>query len=381
MIPMNLRRVCMLALVLGLLGSGPGCGDSVTQRLPPVGQRLIVDVAMGDRDNDVVLVWFDVLNRAAGEPADVILDAAGSGIDKGSALDIAAGSLFVANQDGDAVTIYRGFPALTNGQAPDVVLDRSGSGVNRPRDLQVADNDLYVANRDSDDITIYRDVATLASGDAPDAVLDAAGSGIDDPFDLCVDRNTLYVASRGNDSIRIFHRADALASGAAPDVILDFAGSAVKEPKRVTVADNTLFVALKSSRTLLAFRPADGLASGQPPSFVLGGPSLLDEPHTPVIVGGRLWVPSRFAADFGLLGFDDPATLRSGDAADVKLSTPIEQVHDLQAAGGALVGSSNSLSFLFLYLDPARIEDDDPPDLIFLDPRADSPVSLRAVLR
>ena len=350
----------------------------------PAGARIlaIVDVAVGDRDNDVVLIWYDVLNSVSLGAADVVLDSAGSQIRKGSGLDIANNMLFVANQDNDSVTIYHNFLNLTDSQAPDVVLTNS---IDRPRTLRVHNGDLYVPSRDNNTVTIFRNVTTLVTGDAPDAVLDSAGSMIDEPFDVFLAGDTLYVANEDNDTVTIYNNASTLTTGAAPDVVLDSAGSFMDEPKRVGVFDNVLYVS-GDNDALLAFSPANALTNSQAPTIVLGGPSLLDEPHTPTLVGGRLWVPNRFDADigpddFGLFGFNNPAGLSSGAFPDVMFKTPIEEVHDVDSAGGALFGISRRFDFLFIFLNPATVRTDDPPELVFFDPRADELISMRAVER
>ena len=134
-----------------------------------------------------------------------------------------------------------------------------------------------------------------------------------------------------------------------------------------------------------AFTPANALVSGQLPSVVLGGPSLLDRPRRVASVGGKLWVGNRFDADignddFGLFGFSLP--LSTGQAPSVRLTTPIEEPHDLLEAGGAIFGNSMRFNFAFVFKSPGSLTTgNNSPSLSFFDPRVDQPIGMAAKAR
>jgi hypothetical protein len=370
-----------LALALCLAGTPwlVGCGGGGGGVSP---STAVVDIAYGSRNTDTVLIWYDVANRSSTGIADVVLDNTGSDIDHARSLAIVNDTLFVANQDGHTVTIYRGFGSLVSGQAPDVTL----SGLNRPVDLEVAGNDLYVADRDDNAVYIYRDVTTLMTGDFADATLDSANSGMQDPFDLAVANDRLYVASRGNDTVRIFDSASTLTNGAAPIGVLDSATGGISEPMRCAVVGGDLYVSNGYSDYLLIFRNADTVLGGDLPDSVIGPISKVGRPFSPVLAGGRLWVPNRYDwyennVDYGISIFNHPATVGFGTPPDALLPTPIEEPHNLASVGGLLIGVSNQFGYAFVFRTPSTVTGSTSPDRTFFDPRGDRPVSLAAALR
>jgi len=337
-----------------------------------------LDLAVGDRNADLVFLYYDVRNAAPfTQDPDVVLDNAGSGIDLPRTLDIADNMLFVGNTDNDTVTIYNNFLALSDNQAADVTLNNVGSGIDFPSDLQVFDGDLYVCNQDNDTVRIFRDVGTLASGDAPDVILDNAGSGLDRPVGLVVTADALYVASRTNDTLRIFDDPGTLANGDAPDVVLNEADSLMAGPVRPFVFDNVLYVTHVDADRVTAHSPADGLSNNQVPDFVLAGPSLIDEPAAVAQVGNRLFVSTTEDDAPTLLGFDNPAALVSGSPPSV-----IVDNHVLLDAGeaegilGTLWVADKDYNYVVGYLDAASIVDDQVPDIALFDLTMLEPLSV-----
>jgi hypothetical protein len=346
-----------------------------------------VDLVMGDRSSDRVYIYYDVLNgpttpldgSSLGPAPNVILDNAGSAIDSPWAVQIANDRLFVANIHDDTVTIYNDVLNLVNAQAPDVTLNDPGSGIDDPRDLEVHGSDLYGPNNNHDTVTIYRDVTTLADFDPPDVTLDNAGSGITDPEGLTVTDSALYVADGDGDQVLIFNDPGSLANGDAPDVVLDAAGSLLDEPTDVFVIDNVLYVTNNDSDTVTAYSPADALTNAQAPDFVLGGPSGLERPESVAAVPGtgRLFVGME-RTNVGVRGFDEPATLVSGNLSDVSLSAlvGINDCHGMVTLFNVLFVASEQAPGIYIYLDADGIVDDQLADIILFDPTMDDPSSL-----
>ena len=335
-----------------------------------------LDLAVGDRDADLVFLYFDVRNADAfGQDADVVLDNAGSGIDRPRALDIADNMLFVVNYDADTVTIYDNFLALTDNQAADVTLDNAGSGLGEPSDLQVFDDDLYVCSQSNDTVRIFRDVATLANGDAPDVILDNAGSGMDQPVGLAVTADALYVACKNNDTLRIFNDPSTLTSGDAPDVVLNADDSLMADPIRPFVIDNVLYVCQEDADRVTAHSPANGLSNNQVPDFVLTGPSLIDEPAAVAQVDNRLFVGGSDEEAPSLLGFDNPAGLASGAPPSVIVNSHVVlDVSEVEGVLGSLWVTDRDYNYVIGYLDAASIVDDQAPDIVLFDVTMEEPI-------
>ena len=112
------RTLLLCGLVAALMVAG--CSSNNPIALGGGFGGIVIDLAAGDTDEDLVFIYYDVLNRTPGDPADVVLDNAGSGIDKPRTIDIANNRLFVGNLNNDTVRIWNDFLNLTDGQPPDV---------------------------------------------------------------------------------------------------------------------------------------------------------------------------------------------------------------------------------------------------------------------
>ncbi len=353
-------------------GDGDGIGDACET----------LDLVMGDGVADKVFVYYDVRNATpVGQAPDVILDKAASMINDARSLELAGDRLFVANSGGGngTVTIYNDFLTLTSNQAPNVTLDNAGSGIALPRDLQVFDNGLFVACRANNTVRIFRDVATLATNDPADVVLDMAASGINEPLDLTVVAGILYVANVNVNTVTIYNDVATLATNDPPDVTLDMATSLIGLAQVVEVFDNVLYVGQVNPGAggVLTFSPADGLTDNQAPDVVLAGPARIANPEGLGITGGRLFVcNSDEHANNDIVGFDDPASLVTGQAPDVTLVGVAKDPEELEGVLGSLWVASEDMSCVHGWLDAASIVNDQLPDIILFDPAMDAPESL-----
>jgi len=364
-------RNATLLLVFGLVTLA-GCSDSSGAELRAIAGAAIVDVVMGDRDADAIFIYYDALGGPAfGRAPDVVLD---NNVNKPRTIDIVNNRLFVGNLDNDDVVIWNDFLGLVDGQAPDVILT---SSINKPSDLQVLNNDLYVTSQDNNEVLIFRDVTTLTTGDAPDVIL----SGIADPIGLAVTGTQLFVPTGFGDEVHIFNNPGGLTTGATADVILDLDPTDTTniEARRAFVLSNTLYITTAFEDKVWAFRPANAITAGQAPAFVLGGPSTLQGVLAVTEVGGRLFVGSRDSDHFSIVGFNNPATLVTGNSPSVKLFE--SRVEELDSAAGTLWAISDSADFVFGFLNPGTLQNSSFPDIAFYDPRMQSPKALRAVVR
>lgn len=340
----------------------------------------ILDLAMGDPTADKVFIYYDVRNAAPiGQAPDVVLDNAGSMIDEPRAIELADNRLFVGNSSANTVTIYNGFLTLTDAQAPNVTLDNGGSGIDGVSALVVAGGDLYVACDSNNTVRVFRDVETLASADAPDVILNNAASGINNPQDLAVVNGTLYVANITSSTITIYNNVSTLATNDPPDITLNEAMSQISTPEVLEVFDNVLYVGQDDPGEggLLTFSPADGLTTGQAPDVVLGGPARIDDPEGIAFTGGRIFVSnSDDTAQADIVGFDDPATLTTGQLPDVLLSNVANDPEELEGVLGTLWVASEDLSCVHGWLNAAAVTNNQPPDIVLFDPQMNQPEPL-----
>jgi len=209
--------------------------------------------------------------------------------------------------------------------APDVVLDNAGSGIDKPIGLVVTDR-LFVANQDADTITIYNAPDTLASGDAPDVTLDILGSFIRDPNHVFVIDNVLYVTT-GDDSddgsVSAFSPADGLTDGQAPDWSLG-PPNKIPDPLSVAIVGNRIWFGSSGFPAgLLGFD--NPTAPGPYPAAVIPTGDNLNVPalqQTDEIVSfaGTLWGAG---ADAGVIfAYLDPDSVASDQFPDLILTHP-----------------------------------------------------------
>ncbi|MBN1341220.1 MAG: thrombospondin type 3 repeat-containing protein [Phycisphaerae bacterium] len=338
----------------------------------------IVDLAVGDTTASQVFIYYDVRNAAPiGQEPNVILDFAGSGILSPESIKIVNNTLFVADNVADTVYIFRDFLNLSDGDAPDVTLNNAGSGINDPSDVQVHDNDLYVANRGTDTVLIFRNVNSLADGDAPDVTLNNAVSGISDPVSLFVTDAALYVANNAAHTVTIYEDPGTLAAPGphAPDITLNGPDSLVLTPIGVFVINNVLYVANEGRDKVTLYGPADALTDNQVPDVVLGGASLLDIPGNVVLAGARLFVANEEDDVPGIVGFDDPANLVTGNPADVYFDVLID-IQGMVGALGSLWAASGTYDGVFGFLDADSVVSNQAADIVLFHPEMRVPVTL-----
>jgi len=334
-----------------------------------------LDLAVGDGHlQGRIYVYYDVRNADPfGQEPDAILDYAGSGIDDVRTLDIADNRLFAGNTDSHTVVVFNDFLNLTDGQAPDVILDSApspaGSGIQKPSDLQVYEGDLYVCSQNNNTVRIFRDVSTLTDSQEPDVVLDDVGSGLNGPVGLAVTADALYVACKVGDEVRIFDDPATLTSGQSADVVLNYDDSRVNEPVRVYVLENVLYVCNQGGASVTAYSPAEALSTNQAPDFVLVGPSLIDDPGAVTLADNRLFVGNAGPDVPGLVGFDGPATLVSGNLPDVAIGMPIiVRAPEVEGVLGSLWATVRASRYVAGYLDAASMVSGQEPDIILFHP-------------
>ncbi|HKQ49134.1 MAG TPA: thrombospondin type 3 repeat-containing protein [Phycisphaerae bacterium] len=336
----------------------------------------ILDLVTDDPVASRVFIYRDVRNAApAGEAPDAILDNATSLISNPNALELADNRLFVGNTGTNTVTIYNNFLTIASNQAPSIILDNAGSGISNPTDMIVFNGDLYVACAGNQTVRVFRDVTTLATNQAADIVLDNAGSGITNPQSLTVVADILYVANDGGNTVTIYNDVATLANNQPPDVTLNNAMSLISGAEEVEVFDNILYVGQDNPGEggVLTFSPADGLTNNQAPNVVLAGPARIDEPEGIAFSGGRLWVSNSDADAIDIVGFDDPATLVTGQSPDVRLSDVAPDPEQLAGILNTLWVASEDATCIHGWLNAAGIEDEDPPDIILFDPAMNEP--------
>jgi hypothetical protein len=251
--------------------------------------------------------------------------------------------------------------------------------IDKPSDVVFYKGDLYVCSQDNDTLRVFRDVSTLTSSDAPDVTLDNAGSGLDNPVGMAIVDDILFVTSRDNDTVRIFNDVATLADGDAPDVVLDNAGSLLEEPLRPYVFENALHVASDApgNGTVTAFSPADGLSNNQAPNFVLDPSSFLDDPIAATVVGGRLFISNNDEDTFGIVAYEDPGSIASGDLPDIVLDKPVQDgIAEMAGILGSLFYITDDFQAVHCFLNAAKIASGQLPDLILSDVNLTDPQSL-----
>jgi hypothetical protein len=140
---------------------------------------------------------------------------------------------------------------------------------------------------------------------------------------------------------------------------------------------NVLYVTNGDTDAVTAYSPADALTDAQAPDFFLGGPSGLEAPLAIAGVPGRLFVGNR-SGDIGLSGFDDPATLVTGNRPDVTFDTKalIEDCPEIESFLRSLWVISDTFGAVYGYRDATSIISDQFADIILYDPTMSQATSL-----
>jgi hypothetical protein len=329
-----------------------------------------VDVVVGSRDGDAILVFEDIVNNPAIAAARVF-QAPGSPIDSGGHLDLENDTLVVANRDLGEVQVYRSFATLPDNSPPDAAVSSNG-----PAGIELEADDLYVAARSNGSVDIWRDVSTLASGDPADVSLTNVSPSFSCAVDVVVVNDVLYVADRCNDRVFVWNGASTLAGNPAPDATLAVGGA-----RRLHVASNTLWVASSDSEVLLGFAPADALVDGQGPTTVVFGLVDLSERGAVTVAGTQLFYGNAFDQNGVILTRVDLAVSTVFPQAEV-LEGPsgLESIYDLTVAGGLLIGSDRSADRVFWFAGATTLTDGRQPDGFLFDPRMQTTKDLVAIV-
>jgi hypothetical protein len=371
-----MRRILALPsflLVYAACRPGPPAAPNLFT-LPPAPR---IDVAVGVRDPDGVMIYYDVMNRPRGATPDAYLDGQHSGISHPSGLEIAADRLYVANRAANTITVYPDFAHLVDGQVPDTVLDLKASLVEAPTDVQVFEGDLYVG-QDVDRVLVFQDVSSLASGDPPDVVLDSLGSGIDNGADLVASNMGLFVANREGHTVTVYNEPSTLTSFAPPSRVLRLPTSGGFGPTAVAVEDRTLYVAVQRANEVLAFANPDRPSGAEEPLWTLGPPSGVSRPSGLAFTGHSVAVGNA-GGGAGLLVFRGPSPA-DVVAARADAGAPIVEVGSVASAGEVLFCTSAATDSLYGFRFPGQLTAASRPDITLSDPRMDHPLVLRAVV-
>jgi hypothetical protein len=155
--------------------------------------------------------------------------------------------------------------------------------------------------------------------------------------------------------------------------------SQISLPEVVEVFDNVLYVGQDDPGEggVLTFSPADALTNNQAPAVVLAGPSRIDDPEGIALSGGRLFVSnSDDSANADIVGFNNPATLASGQSPNVLLRNVANDPEELVGVLGSLWVASEDLTCVHGWLNAATIANDQAPDIVLFDPAMSQPEAL-----
>ena len=353
----------------------------------------VVDLAVGNRDSDTVLLYLNVLAGNSAQSPEVSLNKAGSGIDQPRSIVLADNDMYVGNVRSDTVSIFRNYQSLSNNQATTVTLTNAGAaGIDKPKQLIVADDRLFVLDADDDQVLIFNNASSITTEVAPNVVLTKAGSSLDEPSAIAVWGSTLFVSNSASHSVGVFKNISTLASGDAPDVVLNAASSKLNEPHKLFVFDNVLYVfnSFNTIDTLLVFSPADALTSFQVPDAIIGYNSGLEAPLAAVVANDNLYVGNRRSNSSifgpGLVAFSNADGLNSGQSPFLVLddASLLVGVNALAFINNHLfVAVTDPFFFEFggvaIFKAPSSLQQGDVPDIFLGNPTRHDQASTIAI--